>query len=74
VELSGRELLALLKAEIFRDVCGDHPLSSLNYVAVTTVFMMAFMKMEDQLAALRNPLYVRAYETDREWSTRKGRA
>jgi hypothetical protein len=70
VELSGRELLALLKAEIFRDVCGDHPLSSLNYVAVTTVVM----KMEDQLAPLRNPLYVRAYETDREWSTRKGRA
>lgn len=71
VELSGREVLDLLKADIFRDVCGDCPLSSLNYVCATTVFMMAFMKMEDELAALRNPLYVRAYETDREWRHQK---
>ncbi|KAK4034762.1 hypothetical protein C8A01DRAFT_48910 [Parachaetomium inaequale] len=63
-ELTGRELLALLKTDIFRGVCGDmNPLSSLNYVWVTTSFMMLIMEIEKELAELRNPLDVRACET-----------
>jgi hypothetical protein len=63
-ELTGRELLAMLKTDIFRDVCGDTaPLSSLNYVWATARFIMLIMEMEKELAELRNPLYIRACET-----------
>ncbi|KAK5633104.1 hypothetical protein RRF57_008818 [Xylaria bambusicola] len=71
LELSGPDLLELLKLDISNDICGDVPLSSLNYVWTTVRFMMLFMQFEGELGKLRNPLYVQAYETDRQWQKHK---
>jgi hypothetical protein len=60
----GRELLDLLKLDIISDISGERPLSSLNYVWVTTRFMMLFHQIEDKLKLLRNPLWIRAYEKE----------
>lgn len=70
-ELSGRDLLTMLRMDISRDVCGDNPLSSLNYISVASIIMMTFEMIEDELKKRRNPLYVRAYETGREWRYQK---
>ncbi|KAI1821615.1 hypothetical protein F4861DRAFT_518110 [Xylaria intraflava] len=63
-KLSGQDLLDLLKLDICSDICGDIPLSSLNYTWTMARFMMLFHQFEMELGKLRNPLYVRAYETD----------
>ena len=60
--LSSRDLLTFIKQDVFDDVCGSRPLSSLNLVWVTTRFMTLFMQIEDRLKTLRNPLWVQAYE------------
>ncbi|KAI0506199.1 hypothetical protein F5B22DRAFT_470697 [Xylaria bambusicola] len=71
LELSGPDLLALFKVDISNDICGDVPLSSLNYVSTMARFMVLFMQFESELDKLRNPLYVQAYETDRQWQKHK---
>ncbi|OBT45763.1 hypothetical protein VE00_03810 [Pseudogymnoascus sp. WSF 3629] len=58
------DLLEMLKADIFNDVCGKHPFSALNYIWVTARMMFQFIKIEGHLERVRNPLYVRAYEQD----------
>ncbi|KAI0863800.1 hypothetical protein F4860DRAFT_50384 [Xylaria cubensis] len=71
-DLSGPDLLDLLKVDIINDICGDIlPLSSLNYVWTMVRFMMQFRQFETELNKLRNPLYVRAYETDRTMQKHK---
>ncbi|KAL7621943.1 hypothetical protein AAE478_007443 [Parahypoxylon ruwenzoriense] len=70
-KLSGQDLLDLLKLDISNDICGDIPLSSLNYVWVMVRFMMLFHQFEEELGKLRNPLYVQAYETDPLWQKQK---
>ncbi|KAI0100618.1 hypothetical protein GGR51DRAFT_531879 [Nemania sp. FL0031] len=70
-KLSGQELLNLLKLDISNDICGDIPLSSLNYVWTMARFMMLFHQFERELGKLRNPLYVQAYETDPLWQKQK---
>ncbi|KAK7750708.1 hypothetical protein SLS62_007408 [Diatrype stigma] len=70
-EISGVNALELLKSDIYNDVCGGVPLSSLNFIWVMVRFMMLFTQFEERLSQLRNPLYVRAYETDREWFQEK---
>ncbi|KAI1112357.1 hypothetical protein F5Y14DRAFT_442694 [Nemania sp. NC0429] len=69
--LSGQHLLELLKQDISNDVCGVMPLSSQNYVWTMTRFMMLFHQFERELKKVRNPLYVRAYETDPLWRNHK---
>ncbi|KAF7561183.1 hypothetical protein G7046_g2947 [Stylonectria norvegica] len=59
--LTGRDLLEALSMDISRDVCGNLPLSSLNYVWATNHFMMLFAQIETSLKRLNNPLYVEAY-------------
>ncbi|THC94884.1 hypothetical protein EYZ11_005646 [Aspergillus tanneri] len=71
LKVTGQKLLELLKWDIFADVCGEQPLLSLNYVWVTARFIMLFMQIEEELRRLKNPLYVRAYETEREWRWHK---
>ncbi|KAI1428087.1 hypothetical protein F5Y12DRAFT_73515 [Xylaria sp. FL1777] len=70
-ELSGQDLLGLLKLDISNEICGDLPLSSLNYVWTMARFMMQFHQFENELSKLRNPLYVQAYESDPSWRKQK---
>ncbi|KAI4865144.1 hypothetical protein F4820DRAFT_309220 [Hypoxylon rubiginosum] len=70
-EMSSRSLLSLLKLDISSDICGMIPLSSLNYVWVMAQFMGLFEKFEESLKKIRNPVYVRAYETSPMWRTQK---
>ncbi|KAI1162817.1 hypothetical protein F5B18DRAFT_622278 [Nemania serpens] len=70
-KLSGRDLLEMLKLDVSNDICGDIPLSSLNYVWTMARFMMLFHQFERELGKLRNPLYVQAYETDPLWRNHK---
>ncbi|GJD02531.1 hypothetical protein ColKHC_11356 [Colletotrichum higginsianum] len=59
-KLTGRELLDFVRVDVHNDVCGDSPISSLNYI---------FMRFEEELS-IQNPLYVRAYKTD-QWKRAK---
>ncbi|GAP86992.1 hypothetical protein SAMD00023353_2401490 [Rosellinia necatrix] len=68
---SGPDLLGLLKRDVSNDICGNIPLSSLNYVMVMARFMAIFHQFEIELAKRRNPLYVQAYETDPVWKSHK---
>lgn len=63
---SNSEILRLLKIDIFNDVSGEMgPLSSLNYASVTVHMMMVFSLIEGELKKRRNPLWLSAYEQDR---------
>lgn len=65
--ISGRSLLDFVKLGICRDVGSSAPLSSLNQLWVTVWFFMLFMQIESELKHVRNPLWIRAYETE-GWS------
>ncbi|PNP54431.1 hypothetical protein THARTR1_04988 [Trichoderma harzianum] len=59
--LSRRELLEFIRYDIYSDVCGRSPYSSLNYAWVTARIMTCFMMFEDELKRLNNPLYQDIY-------------
>jgi hypothetical protein len=61
-QLQGCSLLEQLQLDVFADVCGRDPLSSLNYVWITCQFMILFIMCEDRLRETRHPLWVRFYE------------
>ncbi|KAF2021946.1 hypothetical protein BU24DRAFT_446839 [Aaosphaeria arxii CBS 175.79] len=61
-QLQGRALLEVLRLDIFADVCGRDPMSSLNYVWFTCYLLILFGKIEDQLREARNPLWVQMYQ------------
>ncbi|KAF4981710.1 hypothetical protein FZEAL_2512 [Fusarium zealandicum] len=61
-EMSGRDLLSLIKMDVASDVAGMLPLSSLNYVAVTIAFLFMFDTIEKRLKEQKSPVYVEAYE------------
>ena len=50
-----RALLDVLRLNVFVDVCGNTPISSLNYVWITCHIMLLFMKFEDQFREARHP-------------------
>jgi hypothetical protein len=58
----GRTLLDTLRLDFFADVCGNNPISSLNYVFITFHMMVLFSMVEDRFREARNPLWVEAYE------------
>ncbi|KAL7909029.1 hypothetical protein GGI35DRAFT_493835 [Trichoderma velutinum] len=62
--LSRRELLGLIQCDIYSDICGPFPYSSLNYSWVTARIMMLFMMFEEELKKLGNPLYQEIYVAD----------
>jgi hypothetical protein len=62
VNAKGRDLLDLLRHDFFADVCGKNPVSSVNYVWVTVIFIMLFKKIEDVFSEARHPLWVEIYE------------
>lgn len=70
-ELTNQELLDFLKKDIYDDICGKSPLSSLNYVWVMCRFFTTFQIMEEELEKVRNPLYVQVYEKDPNWKASK---
>lgn len=59
--LSRRDLLELIRCDIYSDICGPFPYSSLNYSWVTARIMMLFMMFEDELKRLNNPSYHEIY-------------
>lgn len=61
-KLQGRALLDLIRVDLFADVCGRNPVSSLNYALITIHIMVLFFGIEHELAAIRHPLWVKAYE------------
>lgn len=71
----GRELLDLLRPDLFADICGNNPLSSINYVWVTCIIIILFMKIEDVFSKARHPLWVETYEgSSRSWPQWRKRA
>jgi hypothetical protein len=61
-DAQGRDLLDMLRPDLFADVCGKNPVSSVNYASVTCIFIMLFMKIEDVFSNARHPLWVEIYE------------
>ncbi|KAI0378712.1 hypothetical protein F5Y04DRAFT_290860 [Hypomontagnella monticulosa] len=61
--LVGRDLLIVMKWDTFSAVCGNVPVLGFNYISALENFMKIFTRIEDELKRLRNPLYVKAYET-----------
>lgn len=55
-----------LKVDIYNDVCGAMPLSSLTYIWVAMRLLLLFIQLEQELDAVQNKTYKRAYETDRD--------
>ncbi|TVY87141.1 hypothetical protein LAWI1_G008481 [Lachnellula willkommii] len=63
--VTGPQLLDFLKRDMVSDISGEgHPLSSLNYTFVTVQMMVLFMRIENKLKELHNPLWARAYEQE----------
>ncbi|KAL6886865.1 hypothetical protein GGI43DRAFT_388484 [Trichoderma evansii] len=62
--LSRRDMLELIRCDIYSDICGPFPYSSLNYSWVTARIMMLFMMFEDELKRLNNPSYHEIYVTN----------
>lgn len=67
----GSRLLDALKLDIYGDVCGHDPDSSLNYLWVTVRFLWLFETIEKELKTVNNVVYRRAFEIDRKWERRK---
>lgn len=67
LEVRGSELLEAMKLDIHADIAGNSPVSSLNYAWVTVRFIMLFENIEEELKKRRNPVYVRAFETESAW-------
>jgi hypothetical protein len=61
-QFQGRALLDFLRLDVFADICGRDPVSSLNLVMVTCHIMLLFMEIEDLFSKTRHPLWVEAYE------------
>ena len=59
---TGRALLDMIRVDMFADVCGNHAMSSLNYVWITCHLMLLFMSFEDRFRETRHPLWIQAYE------------
>jgi hypothetical protein len=55
-ELQGRPLLNLIRLDIFADVCSRAPLSSLNYVSITNIITMLFIRCKQRFRKVRHPL------------------
>ncbi|KAK3943350.1 hypothetical protein QBC46DRAFT_377618 [Diplogelasinospora grovesii] len=70
-EVPHKDLLEFIKWDVYRDICGDSPIMSLNMVWVTVQFFMVFMKIEGALEEAVNDLWLRAYKMDKKWAKQK---
>ncbi|PTB68295.1 hypothetical protein BBK36DRAFT_1115287 [Trichoderma citrinoviride] len=69
--LSRRDLLELIRWDVYMDLCGPVPLSSLNYFWVTARIITIFMMFEDELKRVNNPLYHDIYVKNGRRSSEK---
>lgn len=67
LEVRGSELLEMMKLDIHTDIAGNIPVSSLNYAWVKVRLIMLFERIEVELKKRRNPVYVKAFETESAW-------
>jgi hypothetical protein len=58
----GSALIDFLRLDVFADICGRDPVSSLNLVMITNYMFFLFMEIEDRFREARHPLWVEAYE------------
>ncbi|KAI6830576.1 hypothetical protein KC342_g8368 [Hortaea werneckii] len=58
----GSVLLEHLRADIFSDVCGQHPLSALNLIWITVHMLVLFSTIEDKFRTAQDPLWKDIYE------------
>lgn len=59
----GEKLLDFLKKDIHSDISGDTPLSGINYIWILARMHLTFVQIEEELKAVRNVLWVAAYES-----------
>ncbi|KAL7936515.1 hypothetical protein V8C35DRAFT_277939 [Trichoderma chlorosporum] len=62
--LSRRDMLDLIRWDVYSDICGPIPYSSLNYFWVTARIMSLFMTFEVELEKVDNPTYRSIYVTN----------
>ncbi|KAI7245624.1 hypothetical protein KC319_g3163 [Hortaea werneckii] len=55
-------LLDLLRVDIFSDICGQHPLSALNFIWITMHMLILFSTIEDGFRTAQDPLWKEIYE------------
>ncbi|KAM7210225.1 hypothetical protein V8F06_014388 [Rhypophila decipiens] len=60
--LDSAELLGVLKVDFLRDICGNFPLSSFNYVWCAARLLITFAGIEQSLREMRNETYMHIYE------------
>lgn len=71
-QLQGSGLLRFLRVDIFADVCGNIPLSSLNFAAITSHMTFLFLKFESKLQEARHPVWIDIYENPApQWRRQK---
>ena len=71
-QLQGSGLLRFLRVDIFADVCGNIPLSSLNFEAITSHMMFLFLKFESKLREAPHPVWIDIYENPApQWRRQK---
>ncbi|RMY19746.1 hypothetical protein D0867_00907 [Hortaea werneckii] len=58
----GCALLDFLRADIFADVYGQHPLSALNFIWITMHMLILFFTIEDKFRTAQDPLWKDIYE------------
>lgn len=57
-------MVNLFQADIYQDVCGEVPLSGLDYLSLTAQFMSVFSDIEKRLGTVKHPLYTHIYNND----------
>lgn len=63
IQVSGRDLLELLRSDVLDDVCGNlQPLSALNYVAVANWVLLLFREFRDELKRQGTQRHLRALD------------
>ncbi|KAI7344544.1 hypothetical protein KC320_g8778, partial [Hortaea werneckii] len=58
----GSALLDLLRVDILSDICGQHPLSALNFIWITMHMLILFSTIEDRFRTAQDPLWKEIYE------------
>jgi hypothetical protein len=61
-QFQGSALIDFLRLDVFADICGRDPVSSLNLVMITNHMFFLFMEIEDRFREARHPLWVEVYE------------
>lgn len=61
-QLQGSSLLRALRGDIFADVCGSCPLSSLNVVGIASHIIFLFLNFESKLREAHHPLWIDTYK------------